>query len=125
MLIESRGNIPEICACTTTAFDACRGEENHAQDIATRGILRFNKGGFRSWLFKIGKVPDQRCPCGHHTQDGTHITCHCPTYCDARDRLLRGRSTWEDLDTPVYIQDPGTEEATEEFFTLIFPTLLS
>ena len=62
-------------------------------------------------------------PCGHPLQDGAHITFQCPLHRRPRDFLLKGRSSWEDLDLPLYIQEEGDEdayEATEEFFSYLY-----
>ena len=86
--------------------------------------LRTNKGPSNSWLHRIGKSDSPACPdCHHHSQDGDHITFHCPAHNTARGDLLRGRTTWEELDQDLYLQDhPDDEayEATEEFFSYLF-----
>ena len=83
----------------------------------------------KQWLHHIGKSPTSKCPtCQDHDHSGDHITFTCPAHTFTRDRLLLGRKSWQELDTPTYIQDHpggGAYEATEEFFSYLFISLTS
>lgn len=55
--------------------------------------------------------------CGHHYQDGEHLTFTCPALQPPRTRYIPLAQTWEDLDTLRMIQVGDTfVDATEEFF---------
>ena len=77
--------------------------------------LRTNKGPFGSWLHHIGKRDTAVCPRGHPSQDGPHITFHCPINNAARSSLpsLLQSCSWADLDTPIYIKEAEDQEAYE------------
>ena len=91
--------------------------------------VRTNRGPLQYWLHHIGKSDSPLCVCSPPTiQDGHHVTFLCPHLDTERQRLLRGRTTWEALDSPLYIRDHlGDEayEATEEFFSHVFSFLTS
>ena len=68
---------------------------------------------------------------GHTTTPevkGTTSTTPSRTTGTRRPALLRLRRTWEELDLPLYVQDPGEDgpyEATEAFFSYLFTFLTS
>ena len=86
--------------------------------------LRTNKGPQKSWLFTIGKSQDPSCPCGHHTQDGDHLTFPCPKFESTRRKYLRDKRTWVDLDPPHWRKE-GDEyyDATEAYFDFLYHEL--
>ena len=69
-------------------------------------------------------------PCGHHTQDGHHITFRCPIHATERRNLIGARDddTWEALDRPLDIKDEGSDweeyfDRVEAFFSYLFTYL--
>ena len=69
-------------------------------------------------------------PCGHHTQDGHHITFRCPIHATERRNLIGARDddTWEALDRPLDIKDKGSDQeeyfdGVEAFFSYLFTYL--
>ena len=55
--------------------------------------MRTNKGPQRDWLHRIGKAESPACQCGHHKQDGHHITFTCPRAERRRLQLIGHRKT--------------------------------
>ena len=45
-------------------------------------------GCFRSYLHKLGKVSNRKCPCGHEKQSAEHILRYCPDYSTGRPTVL-------------------------------------
>lgn len=56
--------------------------------LTTYTHLRTNKGPLGAWLKHLGKKEDGSCSCGHHTEDGDHVTFHCPRFKRARATFL-------------------------------------
>ena len=85
--------------------------------LAAYTWARTNKGPFKAWLTHLGKADDASCRCGHPTQDGDHVTFHCPLLAEARGRLLPEVPTWESLDDPHWVTEAteagGEQEKTE------------
>ena len=79
----------------------------HRQAATAYTWARTDKGPLRRWLHQIGKADSPTCPCSpHSTQNGHHVTFECPLLLQARLELLRGRTTWESLDSPVHTRPP-------------------
>ena len=57
-------------------------------------------GPQKNWLHRLGRAEDSTCQCGHHLQNGHHITFDCPRLDEIRKALLGHRKTWVDLDSP-------------------------
>ena len=49
---------------------------------------------------KLGKVGSPLCTRGAPTQDGEHLTPHCPRF-NGQRASLRGPQSWGDLDKPI------------------------
>jgi len=81
-----------------------------------------NREPQKSWLHKIGKGDDPSCPCGHPVQTGAQITFHCPLHNNEKNRLLRGKKAWTDLDTPDWRKqgDDPPYDAIESFFDYLY-----
>lgn len=79
----------------------------HGQALSAYTWMRCDKGPQRWWLHHLGKAGGPDCPCGHHRQDGHHITFTCPIHESERRRLIRARTydTWESLDHEFLIKD--------------------
>jgi len=76
---------------------------------------RTNKGPQRGWLHHIGKAALPTCQCGHPNQNGAHLVFHCPLTAELRARLLpEGADSWETLDEPHWISEPGGRGRDEE-----------
>jgi len=90
---------------------------------------RTEKGPQKQWLHHISKTDTPRCSCPDEPPEtGNHIVFHCPRFAAIRSRFLKGRSTWEELDKPVWMKEgegADTEyfEATEEFFGHLYGPL--
>ena len=78
-------------------------------------------------LRKMGKAESPACQCGHHKQDGYHITFTCPRAERKRVQLIGYRKTWAELDQPIWINtgpepediiDGGEEWFLENFHLL-------
>lgn len=88
--------------------------------------MRTNKSPQRSWLYQLAKTDGKDCPqCGHHTQDGEHLTFACPAHDRARNELIGGRASKR-----LLIKNPEGEreeyvdlDGTELFFAYLFDQL--
>ena len=77
------------------------------QALSAYTWMRTEKGPQRAWLYHISKAEDPNCPCDPlTTQTGHHITFLCPLHQRERTRLLAGKNTWEEVDTPNEIRVP-------------------
>ena len=74
----------------------------HRHALSAYTWYRTGKGPQKSWLAHIRKIDDPICPCGHPSQTGEHIVFHCPLHDTMRKRFLGARTTWEELDSPVW-----------------------
>jgi len=95
------------------------GKDRHKwgnQALAAYTWCRSNKGPQRSWLHKIGKVPNPDCPeCGEE-ETGEHIVFVCPGHHQERRKLGEIRE-WKDLDKPMMKGEEGNRyDAVEDFF---------
>lgn len=105
-------------ARTAPGFGVRRPEWNrHAMSAYT--WLRTDKGPQKHWLHK-----SSTCQCGHHTQDGRHITFDCPNFRDQR-AALGSIKDWEDLDRPIWIQEEEGDDwdAVEARFGFLYRRL--
>ena len=91
--------------------------------------MRTNKGPQRSWLHRIGKAESKNTH-ADRTQDGEHITFHCPLHGRPRINLIGARAddSWEAPDKALLIKDRegGREQyvdGMELFFEYIFAQL--
>lgn len=88
--------------------------------------MRTEKGPQKRWLHHISKAENPYCPCDPNAiQTGLHITFTCPLHTRERNRLLGGKQSWEDLDTPHLIRIKANEYADGVmlFFEYIFDQL--
>lgn len=81
---------------------------------------RTERGPQKQWLNHIGKSESPTCTCGEN-ESRHHLVFCCPRFATTRAEFLKGRSTWEELDEPVWMKEGEGEDAeyfegTEEFF---------
>ena len=77
-------------------------------------------------IYHIRETEGPCCPCdGTSRQTGTYITFDCPLHQTQRTRLLQGKSTWDELDTPTLIRVDINEyeDGVIIFFAYIFDYL--
>jgi len=97
----------------------------HRHALSAYTWLRTERGPQKAWLFQIRKSQDPSCPCGHPIQTGDHITFHCPLHQSARNRYIRSRKSWPELDDPVWVKEGDEEafDAIESFFDYLYHEL--
>jgi len=99
--------------------------------LAAYTWTRTNRGPQKAWLHHIGKADDPSCLCGHPIQDGDHLVFQCPRLATPRARLLPPEcGTWEELDGPHWVTEPGEGgkeqekfEGIEAFFQEVYGSL--
>lgn len=86
--------------------------------------LRTDRGPQKWWLHKIGKADTSSCQCGHHTENGHHITFECPLYHIQR-QAMGNIKEWEDIDRPIWIKEEDEDDwdAVEVFFGFLYRKL--
>ena len=98
----------------------------HRQAVSAYTWMRTNKGPQRQWLYQLRKSASPTCQCGDdQIQSGDHVTFQCQLHTQARDALIRGRQSWEDLDMPNWISTGPDEkrDGVELFFRYLFRQL--
>jgi len=105
----------------TQAGFGTRRTDWHRHALSAYTWYRCEKGPQKAWLHRIRKIEDSMCPCGHPIQTGEHIVFHCPKHSTMRNRLLRGKRTWEDIDKPDWRkEDDDSYDAIESFFDYLY-----
>ena len=98
----------------------------HQQAVSAYTWMTTNKGPQRQWLYQLRKCAS--CTCQYddnQIQSGDHVTFPCQLHAQARNALICGRQSWEDLDTLNWI-NTGPEEkrdGVESFFRYLFRQL--
>jgi len=99
-----------------------RRSDWHRRAVPAYTWFRTDRGPQKSWLHRIGKSADATCPCSSLVENGDHITFICPRFNKERAEWLGTRSTWEELDSPVWGKegDDDLYDAIEAFFHYMF-----
>jgi len=93
----------------------------HRHALSTYTWYRCERGAQKAWLHHIRKTDDPACQCGHPRQTGEHIVFQCPLHNEIRNRLLRGKRTWEDLDKLDWRKEgDDSYDAIESFFDYLY-----
>ena len=105
----------------TQAGFGSRRTDWHRHALSAYTWYRTEKGPQRAWLHQIRKIDNPACSCGHPRQTGEHIVFHCSRHNLNRDRLLKGKRTWEDLDKPDWRKEgDDSYDAIESFFDYLY-----
>lgn len=110
--------------CRTAPGFGVRRSDWNRQALSAYTWLRTDRGPQKSWLHKIGKSETSLCSCGHHTENGHHLTFECPLFLEQRKTLGNVRD-WEDLDRPIWVKEDGEDDwdAVEGFFYFMYKRL--
>jgi len=105
----------------TQAGFGSRRTDWHRHALSAYTWYRTERGPQKAWLHQIRKTDNPACPCGHPRQTGEHIVFQCSRHNLNRDRLLRGKRTWEDLDKPDWRKEgDDSYDAIESFFDYLY-----
>lgn len=82
--------------------------------LAAYTWCRTNRGPQRSWLYHVGKKPDNLCPeCGVE-ETGDHIVFQCRTHQEGGK--LGTAAAWADLDKPIWVgEGKDRYDAVQDF----------
>jgi len=96
---------------------------SHTNSDGTRAWLLITRDYCRELSWLEGKCLLLDCLIlAFRGQTGDHIVFHCPAYHDQRRALLRGKSSWEEIDAPDWRKegDDPPYDAIESFFDYLY-----
>ena len=106
-----------------------RRSEWNQHSLSAYTWMRTDRGPQKQWLHHIGKAASPRCSCPDEPPEtGHHLVFSCPRFARPRAEFLGERTSWEELDVPVWKKvgegaDTEYFEATEEFFGYLYGAL--